>query len=134
MAPNTMSDARDYRKFLNDAGELNVRLLPRETYTALVTQYRQRPEVIQTVFADLYLSWDLTQQLETQADRGAEPDIAAAAQAVLDDLDDDDWWRVTEAFERSMIRAFREHAEEWSELLDPIFDDQEAQGWRNLQS
>lgn len=128
-----MSGARDYRRFLNGAGELNVRLLPRDVYSKLVTAYRNRSDVIDEVFGAFYLGWDLRQELAAQTSGGAEIDKSIAAQAVLDSLDDGDWWRVMAAFEQALIRDFIAVASDWSELLDPIYDDQEIHGWRDLQ-
>ncbi len=123
---------RDYRKFLTAEGQLNVRYLPRQVYTAIVKEYRTRDTVIDEVFEQLYLAWDLEDQLQQQKERGAEPDRAAAAQAVLDSLEDTDWWRVNAAFEKALIRDFAAVAECWADLLDPVYDDQEARGWRDF--
>ena len=124
-----MSVSRDYGKFLKEDGSLNVRLLPRPVYTKLVTDYRQRESAIEEVFEELYLTWDIDNKLKEMQGAGEPTDKSAAAQAVLDELDDGDWWRVMAAFERGMARDFPQLANEWADLLDPIYDDQEAQGW-----
>lgn len=128
-----MTVKRDYSKFLHDDGRLNTRYLPRDVYTALVKEYRSRDAVIDEVFERLYLSWDLEEELKAQRNRGEEPDRARAAEVVLESLEDTDWWRVTSAFEKALIRDFRNVADNWSEQLDRVYDDQEAHGWRDLQ-
>lgn len=129
-----MGGTRDYSKFLRDDGRLNVRYLPRQVYTTIVREYRTRDTVIDEVFEQLYLSWDLEQELKAQRAKGEAVDKAAAAQKVLDGLDDQDWWRLTTAFEKTLIRDFQHVGDAWAELLDPVYDDQEAHGWRDLQS
>lgn len=124
---------RDYSKFLDDRGLLQVKLLPRKAYTAIVNEYRREPEIIQDVFEELYFLWDLEQELEKMTAEGREPDHAAAAQKILNSMDDGDWWRVMAAFERRAIRRFGVEPERWAAMIDPIYDDQEANGWRHLQ-
>ena len=124
-----MSSARDYRKFLSEDGALDTRLLPRHVYTALVNDYRQRESVIEEVFQAFYLAWDLEQALESQAGRGEPQTVAAAAREVMDRLEDEEWRRVMAAFEERFIREFGQHAHEWAETLDPVYDAHEARGW-----
>jgi hypothetical protein len=124
---------RDYRKFLNDKGRLHTRYLPRSVYTGLVKDYRSEDGVIDEVFDELYFSWDLNQKLEAMERAGETPSKAVAAQQVLNEMDDQDWWRVMAAFERVLARDFIEVAERWADRLDPIYDDQEEHGWRHLQ-
>ena len=122
-----------YEKFLKEDGSLNVRLLPRPVYTKLVSDYRTRDEAIDEVFDKLYLTWDLEQRLEAMKRAGTPGDKAAAAQMVIDALDDGDWWRVMSAFEKAMARDFSDLVGAWSEDLDPVYDDQEERGWIRLQ-
>lgn len=128
-----MSGERDYRKFLNEDGRLHVRYLPRRVYTELVNDYRREDAIIDEVFEELYFSWDLNQKLEEMKKAGEEPNKAIAAQRVIDEMDDRDWWMVMSAFERVFARDFIHVAERWSAKLDSIYDDQEEHGWRNLQ-
>ncbi len=128
-----MPGERDYRKFLDDKGRLHTRYLPRPVYTALVKAYRADDVVIDEVFEELYFSWDLNQKLEAMKLAGETPSKALAAQQVLDEMDDQDWWRVTSAFERVFARDFINVAERWADQLDPIYDDQEQHGWRQRQ-
>jgi hypothetical protein len=128
-----LKSERDYRKFLNDAGGLDVRLLPRGVYTALVNEYRNRASVIDEVFEQLYLTWDLQQEMAGGAGDDGPARKSAAAQTILDGLDDNDWWRVISAFEKALIRDFIDNAPDWSANLDPVYDEQELHGWRKLQ-
>ncbi len=127
-----MADARDYRKFLNSDGTLHPRYLPRRLYTKLVNLYREDEAIIDEVFEELYLAWDLEQKLDVMKSAGRNPDKQQAAQEVLDELEDRDWWLATAAFERAFTRDFAATAGRWSEFLDPVYDDQEANGWRDL--
>jgi hypothetical protein len=124
---------RDYRKFLNEEGRLNVRLLPRSVYTGLVTKFRSDEEVIRKVFEEYYLLWDLDAELERQERAGEERDPAAASQAVLDQLEDADWWRVMSGFEKEFAANFLDNVYEWRKEIDPIYDEQETKGWQPLQ-
>ena len=124
---------RDYSKFLGEDGRFDSRLVPRRVYTAMVNEYRRRPEVIDDVFEELYFAWDLEDRTAKAVERGEEPDKATIAQEILDEQDDPDWWRVMGAFEKRTLAALSEAPGEWAEYLDPIYDDQEENGWRNLQ-
>jgi hypothetical protein len=128
-----VAEQRDYRKFLGADGRLHARYLPRKVYTQLVTAYRQDEAVIDEVFEELYFAWDLTQELERLKRAGQAPGKALAAQRVLDQMDDDDWWRVTSAFERVLQRDFASQSGRWTELLDPAYDALEELGWKDLQ-
>lgn len=128
-----MTGERDYCKFLREDGRLNVWLLPRPVYTRLVREVREDPEAIDTVFEQLYFSWDMAERARRAELEGREFTNAGLAQEILDDADDDDWWRIVEAFEEYTILHFGDEPERWSSLVDPVYDDQEANGWRNLQ-
>jgi hypothetical protein len=123
---------RDYRKFLDGDGQLRARYLPRKVYTELVNLYRQNTEVIDLVFNRLYFAWDLDQEVERLRRAGGPASTAEAAQSVINRMDDEDWWRVTAAFERALQRDFADLAARWSEILDPIYDEQERLGWVDL--
>lgn len=129
----SVSGKRDYRKFLNADGQLHVRYLPRRAYTELVSEYRRDDAIIDEVFEELYFSWDLNQKLEEMEASGEEPSKAVAAQRVIDELEDRDWWLVMGAFERAFARDFAANAERWAAVLDSIYDDQESNGWRDVQ-
>ena len=124
---------RDYSKFLNDEGRFDVTLLPRRVYTAIVNEYRRRPEVIDDVFEEFYFAWDLEDKTTKAEERGENPHKADIAQQVLDEMDDADWWRVMGAFEKRAIAALSESPEAWAEYLAPVYDEQETSGWRRLQ-
>lgn len=99
----------------------------------MVNEYRRRPEVIDAVFEELYFAWDLEDRTAKARERGDEPDKATIAQEILDEQEDADWWRVMGVFEKRAIVAISEAPGEWAEYLDPVYDDQEQHGWRNLQ-
>lgn len=124
---------RDYKKFLREDGALDQKLLPRKAYTSIVARYRQRPEIIDEVFEELYFAWDLGEKMKAQKERGEEVDKVAASNEVLAEMDDKDWWMVIGAFEKRVIHRFPDIAGEFSDILDPIYDDQEEHGWRKLQ-
>ena len=89
--------------------------------------------MIETVFEEMYLTWDLRQKLGEDGDRADDGTISAAAQSVIDELEDADWWRVMSAFETHFQREFADNILEWVDDLRPIYDDQEEHGWRDLQ-
>lgn len=124
---------RDYSKFLTADGRLDVKLLPRRAYTELVTRHRQRDEVIEEVFGDFYFLWDLNDLVARKMADGIEISRSDAAQQVLDGMEDEDWWRVMRAFEECLIRDFEHVAAAHVDILDPIYDEQEQQGWVQLQ-
>lgn len=124
---------RDYSKFLRADGGLNPKLLPRRAYTSMVTRYRRRPEVIDEVFEELYFAWDLGEKMKAQKERGEEQDKVAASEEVLAEMDDKDWWMVIGAFEKRVIARFAENPQDFADILDPVYDDQEEHGWRELQ-
>lgn len=124
---------RDYSKFLNEDGRFDVRLVPRRVYTAMVNEYRRRPDVIDVVFEELYFAWDLEDRTAKAIEHGEQPDKADIAQEILDDQEDADWWRVMGAFEKRAVTAISEAPEDWAEYLAPVYDEQEKHGWRNLQ-
>lgn len=128
-----VSGTRDYSRFLREDGRLNVWLLPRRVYTRLVHEMRQQPEVIDEVFAQLYFAWDLEDRARRAAEQGREVTKAQLAQEIMDEADDGDWWRILEAFEQYTIRHFGDDPQQWAWLIDPVYDEQEANGWRRLQ-
>jgi hypothetical protein len=118
--------ARDYSKFLNEEGKLNVALLPPPTYTALLVAYRQDPSVIREVFDELWFLWDL-QRREEQA--GPDADIAAIAQSIIDEMEEEDFLRVRAAFEQRLINRFGDDPARWAAILDPVYDEHQRDGW-----
>lgn len=120
---------RDYSKFLKDDGRLDPRLVPRPVYTRMVKEYRRQPEVIAEVFAAHFFLWDLEEKERTLAEAGAYVDRADIAQQILGEMDDDDWWKVMQSFEAHFQQYFQSCSTRWSELLDPVYDEQEAAGW-----
>lgn len=120
---------KDYTKFLKGGDRLDVRLLPRAVYTQMVQEYRQQPDVIGDVFHELFWLWDLEDAERKLAEAGETVDRAEIAQKIVGEMDDNDWWKVTQAFETHFQTHFHECGSRWSELLDPIYDEQEAAGW-----
>lgn len=120
---------RDYSKFLKDNDRLDVRLVPRPVYTQMVTDYRQQPEVIAEVFFELFWLWDLEERERKLAEEGKAVDRSAVAQEIIGEMDDNEWWKVMQAFETRFQEHFAECSSRWADLLDPIYDEQEAAGW-----
>jgi hypothetical protein len=123
---------RDYTKFIRDTDEgprLNVKLVPRKVYVEMVNNWRSRREVIETIADDGYWLWDL-KELEKQAlAEGRTVTIAQLAEEVAAEMDDREWWKTIAAFEEHLITHFPDDPEAWSELLDPVYDLQEQDGW-----
>lgn len=123
---------RDYQRFVREVdgvARLHVKLLPRATYVALVHAWRARPEVIQAVADDGFWLWDYnarTQQLEAEGVVATPWEIA---EDVLREMDDREWWANMERFEEHLITNAPAQLEEWAELLDPVYDEQERDGW-----
>ena len=118
--------ARDYRKFLNADGNLNLRLLRPHVQTELLTAFRRDPTVIHEVFDELWFSWDLRQRQEQV---GVDADIVALAEEIISEMEEDDYLRVRVAFERRLIERFAEDPARFSTILDPVYDELEENGW-----
>lgn len=120
---------KDYSKFLKEDGRLDPRLLPRPVYTQMVKEYRRQPEVIAEVFQTHFFLWDLEENERKLADAGESVERSEVALQVLGEMADDDWWKVMQSFEAHFQQHFQSCAARWSELLDPVYDEQEAAGW-----
>jgi len=99
---------RDYSKFIREDGRLYVRMIPRADYVAMVKEYQQRPEVIEAVFDELYWLWDLNERAKKAEEEGREVSRAELAAELIEEMDDSDWWKTTEAFEEHLITHFAE--------------------------
>ncbi|HMM43968.1 MAG TPA: hypothetical protein PKA95_18890 [Thermomicrobiales bacterium] len=124
---------RDYAKFIRPDGKLYVRRIPRPVYVEMVRAYQQRPEVVEEVFEQLYWRWDLDQAEQKAAAEGRDTNRVELAQELIAEMADDDWWKLTAAFEEHLIAGFAKEPARWAEYLDPVYDLQEAEGWRDRQ-
>lgn len=124
---------RDYSKFVSPDGRLNVRRIPRAVYVEMVRAHQRRLEAVEHVFAELFWRWDLDQAEQKAIAEGRSTDRVALAQEIIANMEDDDWWKVTAAFEEHLITSFAGEPERWAEYLDPVYDLQEAEGWRDRQ-
>lgn len=124
---------RDYTKFIREDGLLWIKRIPRPVYVEMVREYQHRPEIINAVFDELYWLWDLEQAEQKAKDAGNEVDRVSLAHELIEDMDDKDWWAVTAAFEEHLITSFAENPEQWATFLDPVYDLQESEGWRDRQ-
>lgn len=124
---------RDYSKFIRPDGKLYVRRIPRPVYVEMVRAHQQRPEVVEEVFEQLYWRWDLDQAEQKAAADGRATNRVELAQELIAEMADDDWWKLTAAFEEHLIAGFAGEQERWAEYLDPVYDLQEAEGWRDRQ-
>lgn len=122
--------ARDYGKFLTDEGRLNVRLIQRPIYLEMLERYKARPEKVDKVFGELYWLWDLNQRARQAEAEGRAASRVELARELMGEMDDQDWWKVTETFEQSLWADFADEARLYADLLDPVYDVQEAEGWR----
>lgn len=120
---------RDYSKFLDENGKLDISLIPRKEYTDMVTEYRRRDDVIREVFGRLYWLWDLEQLEKEYLEQGEEVPLEELAQEVLNGMEDDDWWQAIAAFEAYFIEHFNDDPGQWSAYLDHVYDEQEQAGW-----
>ena len=125
--------SRDFTKFLGEDGKLNVRMLPRPVYNQLVTAYRRQDHVFRDVFANKFWLWDLDDIVRMAAEVVEDLASADAAQRVIDGMDDTEWWACMSAFEAHLITNFSSCMNQWSDLLDPVYDDQEQAGWTRRQ-
>lgn len=124
---------RDYSKFVRPDGKLDVRRIPRAAYVEMVQAHQQRREVVEEIFEQLYWRWDLDQAEKNAAVDGRDVDRVALAHEIMANMDDDDWWKITAAFEEHLIATFGDDPMLWAEFLDPVYDLQEAEGWRDRQ-
>lgn len=124
---------RDYSKFIRPDGKMYVRRIPRPVYVEMVHAYQQRADVVEAIFEELYWQWDLDRAEQAARAAGREIDRVAVAQEMIGDMVDDDWWKITAAFEERLIATFADDPTQWAEFLDPVYDLQEAEGWRDRQ-
>jgi hypothetical protein len=120
---------RDYHKFLRADGRLDVKLIPRPVYMTMLNEYKRRDVVIIEVFGDLHWRWDLDRRWNDASAAGSPVSRTAVATEIMGEMDDREWWRATAAFEEHLMRSFADDPEQWSHLLDPIYDWQEREGW-----
>lgn len=120
---------RDYSRFIRDNGRLNVPLVPRAVYVEMVKRHRSKPDVIEKVYDDLFWLWDLREAEKKAAAGGREVSRAELASEIESEMTDGDWWKTTEAFEEHLITTFAAEPGEWADLLDPVYDQQEQDGW-----
>jgi hypothetical protein len=120
---------RDYAKFLREDGWLNPRLLPRAVYVEMVGRHRAKPEVIEAVYDELFWLWDLNEATRKAEEEGRQVSRAELAAELEAEMDDKDWWKLTETFEEHLIAHFADNPAEWADLIDPVYDEQERDGW-----
>jgi len=127
---------RDYSKFIREGEEgprLNTRLIPRAIYVEMIKRWRGRNDVIELIAEEGFWLWDL-KELEQQAQaEGRDATWAELAEDVYAEMDDREWWKTISAFEEHLITHFPEDPTAWAELLDPVYDLQEAEGWTQRQ-
>lgn len=127
---------RDYGKFIReseDGPRLHVKLLPRKVYVDMVNRWRSRPEVIETVAEAGFWLWDLRALEQEAMAAGRDFTLAELAEEVAADMDDREWWKAMTAFEEHLITHFPNDPYAWSDLLDPVYDLQEQEGWKPRQ-
>ena len=123
---------RDYSKFVRE-GEtgprLHVKLIPRTVYIEMVNRWKRRPDVIDDVAEEGFWLWDLNERSAAAAAAGRDASRAELAEEIAAEMDDREWWKSIEAFEERLIQHFPQAPTEWSDLLDPVYDQQEREGW-----
>lgn len=121
--------ARVYSKFLTESRRLNVALLPRAVYRALVNEYRRQEHVFEEVFEEQFWLWDLEVAAQQAALDGLNVSRADLAQQVMNGMEDNDWWKCMSAMEEHLIAHFHECPDRWAHLIDPVYDEHEQTGW-----
>jgi hypothetical protein len=124
---------RDYAKFLHENGRLNGRLIPRAVWVEMVKQHRSSPEVIDEVYDQLYWLWDLNEAQRKAEAGGRDVTRQQLASDLESEMNDSDWWKLTEAFEEHLMSCFGDDPQRWAVFLDPVYDLQEQEGWRQRQ-
>jgi hypothetical protein len=127
---------RDYSKFIReteDGPRLHVKMLPRKAYVEMVNRWRSRQDVIETVADEGFWLWDLRELEKKAQEEGREYTWAELASEVAAEMDDREWWKTMEAFEEHLITHFPEDPAAWADILDPVYDLQEAEGWKPRQ-
>jgi len=127
---------RDYTKFIREADtgpRLHVKMLPRNVYVEMVNRWRSRQDVIDKVAEEGYWLWDLKGLEQKAQAEGRHVTYAELADEVAAEMDDREWWKVMEAFEEHLITSFPADPASWSDLLDPVYDIQEREGWKPRQ-
>ena len=132
MAETNGSEVRDYSKFLHGDGRLNVRLVPRPVYLQMLERYKVVPAHIDAVFGELFWLWDLNQRAQLAAAEGRSAGRDELARELAGEMDDGDWWKLTETFEQHLWRDFAATFALYRDLLDPVYDLQDGEGWREL--
>ena len=123
---------RDTTRFLRDDGRLDIRLIPRQVYIAMLERYTSQPQNVDRVFAELFWLWDLNDRAAKAAAAGRGVSRVELAKELMAEMDDRDWWKVTETFEMHLMRDYATQAAVYADLLDPVYDLQEAEGGRAL--
>jgi hypothetical protein len=123
---------RDYTKFLKPDGQLNVRVIPRPVYLEMLEQLKSDPEHIEAVFGELYWLWDLNDRARKADAAGRQATRVELAREIIGEMDDQDWWKLTETFETRLWTTFAAEWSRYATLLDPVYDLQEREGWREL--
>jgi hypothetical protein len=95
----------------------------------MVNRWRSRPDVIDHVAEEGYWLWDLNELAAAAAAEGQNPTRAELAEEIASEMDDREWWKTTAAFEEHLIQHFPENPEQWADLLDPVYDLLEREGW-----
>lgn len=122
---------RDYRKFLRADGRLDVRLVPRAVYVEMVNRHKMHEPAIEAVFEQLRWMWDLNKRAKAAAAERRTVTRAELAAEIMAEMDDRDWWAITAAFEDHLAETFAGDVDRWRDLLDPVYDWQESEGWRD---
>lgn len=127
---------RHYSKFIRETDEgqrLNVKLVPRAVYVQMVNRWRSRQDVIEEVADAGFWLWDVKELEEQARAEGRQVTYAELAEEVAAEMDDREWWKTMAAFEEHLITHFPNDPAAWSDLLDPVYDLQEQQGWKPQQ-
>lgn len=131
-SPSAVQTERDLQRFVREVDgvkRLHVKLIPRETYVAMVQAWRMQPDVIAAVADEGFWLWDFNERSKQWAEQGIEATPWEVAEDILREMDDREWWNNQSRFEEHLITHAPHDMQRWADLLAPAYDDQERDGW-----
>lgn len=124
---------RDYTKFLKDGQRLNMRLIPRAVWVDMVKHAQQQDDMIMFVLEEMYWDFDMNELIAKAEAEGRPVNRPELLRELMSDMSDSDWWKLTSAFEEHIMRSYAADPGVWPTFLDPVYDLQEQEGWRQRQ-
>lgn len=110
-----------------------MRLIPRSVWVDMVSHAQRHDETIRFVLDEMYWAFDLEQLIAKSQSEGRAAHIPDLLQELMGEMGDSDWWKLNSAFEEHIMRTFSKDPSFWSGFVDPVYDVQEREGWRERQ-